>query len=291
MRYYLVDDDTTVIKVLSNLIEDENQGEVIGYSNDGVSALKAIIAHKPDIVLVDYLMPQLDGVSLVKEVKRILPEIQFVMISQVTDEQMVTEAYKSGIGFFISKPINRIAVKHVVGQVAEKIQLGKMLSDIHRVFQSPSGMTGNASVATIAQDERSHGDDKKRMRAIKVVLGSLGMLGEKGTADIIRTCQYLMHTRRSFDECDLEQLCLTSQDTTRTFRQRMRRAMKNGLNNLAHEGIEDYYSTNFQVYSTTLFDFEAVKAEMDHIRGKRSEGGKINMNKFFEGMLMQVDAD
>lgn len=283
MRYYVVDDDIAIVKVLMNLIE-ENNGEVVGHAHDGVEALKHIIGLKPEIVLVDFLMPHLDGVSLVREVKRIRPQTQFVMISQVSDQEMVTEAYESGIGFFIQKPVNRIAVKRVIDQIAERIQLEKMLHDIQRVFQHPTA-------GQMVQKEEEGQMDKKRLRAIKVVLGSLGMLGEKGTADIIRTCQYMIHSQQSFDHCDIDQLCLTSNDTSRTFRQRMRRAMKNGLNNLAHEGLEDYYSTNFQNYSTTLFDFEAIKAEMDFIRGKRDEGGKVNMNKFFEGLLIQTESE
>ena len=62
--------------------------------------------------------------------------------------------------------------------------------------------------------------------------------------------------------------------------------MKEGLKNLANTGLEDYGNDYFQRYSNTLFDFENVKAEMDFIRGKRNSGGKVNMGKFFEGLLL-----
>ena len=47
----------------------------------------------------------------------------------------------------------------------------------------------------------------------------------------------------------------------------------------------------FNTYSNVLFDFSSVKAEMDHIKGKKKAGGKISINKFFEGLLLNCEID
>lgn len=273
MRYYIVDDDINIVKILSNIIEDNNLGEVVGFSHDGDTAYKEIMTTNPDIVLVDLLMPKLDGNTLVREIKQLRPSINFIMVSQVSDSQLITESYKSGIEFFISKPLNKIEVEKVAKKVAEKIKMEQMLNNIRKVFTNV--------------DRRLENIEKPdRIKEIKYILSMLGMLGEKGTNDIINTCMYLINNNKSFNECSMDEICKYLKDNTKTVCQRMRRAIKEGLKNLAHTGLEDYGNDYFQRYSNMLFDFENVKAEMDFIRGKRSSGGKVNMGKFFEGLLL-----
>ncbi len=275
MKYYIVDDDINVVKILENIIEDNDLGQVMGTAFDGETALREIHLYQPDIVLVDLLMPKMDGNALVKELKSTRPELCFIMISQVSDSEMVTDSYNSGIEFFISKPINRIAVEKVIGRVAEKIQLQRMLGEIRRVFGD-----GGPKEAV-----KESGGGSSVIKEIKTIMSTLGMLGEKGTFDIIKVCEYVQKTGLSLERCDFEEVCKTIGDNSKTVKQRIRRAIKCGLTNLAHLGIEDYYSESFQSYASILYDFENVKAEMDHVRGKRFEGGKVNISKFIEGLL------
>ena len=274
MRYYIVDDDINVVKILTNIIEENDFGEVIGSSNDGDSAMKEILVLNPDIVLVDLLMPKLDGNILVKEVKSIKGKINFIMISQVSNHELIANSYRSGIEFFISKPINIIEVEKVINKVAEKIRLENMLGDIRKIFKEV-GLQNEMGTDNVKQ--------------IKYILSKLGMLGEKGTGDIIKICEYLLETGKNYEDCNINEICNYFPDSVNTIKQRIRRSIKDGLTNLAHAGIEDYYSESFQSYSSTLFDFECVKAEMDFIRGKRKAGGKVNINKFFEGLLLLCD--
>jgi two-component system response regulator YcbB len=274
MRYYIIDDDVNIVKILTNLIEENESGEVIGSSNDGETALNEILICNPDIVLVDLLLPKLDGNSLVREVKLLKPKIKFIMISQVSDIKLVEDSYNSGIEFFISKPINKIEVEKVTSKVAEKIEIENMLNDIKKVFKG------------INNEKKQENDN---MKIIKRVLSKFGMLGEKGTNDIIKICIYLLETKKSFEECNFNDLCCIIGDSPKTVQQRMRRAIKTGLTNLAYIGIEDYYNDSFQDYSKGMFDFASVKAEMDYIKGKNKTGGKVIMGKFFEGLLLQCE--
>lgn len=274
MRYYIVDDDVNIVKILTNLIEENELGEVIGSSYDGETAFIEILRCNPDIVLIDLLMPKLDGNSLVREIKLLKPRINFIMISQVSDVKLIEESYNSGIEFFISKPINKIEVEKVTSKVAQKIEMENMLSDIRGVFRDVDTQKNSLN---------------NNIKVIKHTLSMLGMLGEKGTNDIIRICIYLLETKKSFDECNFNDLYRILGDSPKTIQQRIRRAIKNGLTNLAHIGIEDYYNESFQDYSKMMFDFRSVKAEMDYIKGKNRIGGKIIVSKFFEGLLLQCE--
>lgn len=274
MKYYIIDDDVSIVKILTNLIEENQMGEIIGSSNDGETALSEILICNPDIVLVDLLLPKLDGNSLVREVKLLKPKIKFIMISQVSNVKLVEKSYNSGIEFFISKPINKIEVEKVTSKVAEKIEIENMLYDIKKIFKD------------INPQKKSQDNN---IKIIKYILSRFGMLGEKGTNDIIKICIYLLETKKSFDECNFNELSSILGDNSKTVQQRIRRAIKIGLTNLAYIGIEDYYNESFQDYSKGMFDFASVKAEMDYIKGKNKTGGKVIINKFFEGLLLQCE--
>lgn len=271
MRYYIVDDDINIVKILSNIIEEKNMGDILGHSHDGETALKDILMYKPDIVLVDLLMPKLDGNTLVKEIKAIKPEINFIMISQVSDKELITDSYYSGIEFFISKPLNNIEVEKVVNKVAEKIRMERILSDIRQVVKDQN-------------TDRDQGSDM--VKRMKYILSALGMLGVKGTNDIVAIGEYIIQNKKAYSESCIDSICEHLGESPKTVKQRIRRAIKEGLINIANAGIEDYYEDAFQQYSNVLFDFENVKAEMDRIRGKKIAGGKVNINKFFEGLML-----
>ncbi len=271
MKFYIVDDDINVIRILSNVIEKNNSFEIVGSATNGEKAFKEIIVMKPNIVLVDLLMPIMDGNTLVKELKAINPQLSFIMISQVLDSQLRSESYESGIEFFITKPINKIEVERVVSRVAEKIELDNTLYNIKKIFQ--------------ATEKQDRCQNEQYIVKIKNVLGTLGMLGEKGTNDIIKITLYLLENDISFIDYDFVSLENRFGESTRIVKQRVRRAVKNGLTNIANLGVNDYSNDIFHVYANILFDFSSVKAEMDWITGKKTGRGKISLNKFFEGLI------
>ena len=81
MKYYIVDDDQSILYVLQNIIEQNFNDEVVGMNDHSPAALKDLLVHDVDIVLVDLLMPELSGIELVKQVIKVKPNTRFVMIS------------------------------------------------------------------------------------------------------------------------------------------------------------------------------------------------------------------
>ena len=110
MKFYILDDLISSVKVMSNIIESSNLGEIIGTNTNSEKGVAEILAKKPDIVLVDLLMPVKDGITVVNEVREVNPDISFIMVSQVVDKNMISDAYNAGIEFFITKPNNRIEI-------------------------------------------------------------------------------------------------------------------------------------------------------------------------------------
>lgn len=114
MRIYIVEDDTSVIGILEDIVEGNELGVVCGDSGGEPANLGQILALDPDLVLVDLLMPQKDGIQVVRELKEQGCRAKFIMISQVSNKEMVAKAYLAGVDFFINKPINLIEVRQVI---------------------------------------------------------------------------------------------------------------------------------------------------------------------------------
>jgi len=278
MKFYIVDDDVSIIRILSNIVEKNTDYEVVGSAVNGEVALKEIIVIKPDIVLVDMLMPVMDGNTLVRKLKETIPKLSVIMISQVLDSKIRTESYEAGIEFFITKPINKIEVGKVIERLADQIDMDNTLSTIKKMFQSTT-------------EKQTKANGEQYAVKIKNILGTLGMLGEKGTKDIIKITLYLLDKNVSFCECDLSSIDNLFDDNPQIVKQRIRRAIKDGLVNIAHMGAEDYGNDVFYTYANILFDFTSVKAEMDSMNGKRHTGGKISLNKFFDGLVLMCQKE
>jgi two-component system response regulator YcbB len=266
MRYYILDDDINVVKILSNIIEENFKWTVVGHSVNPVTALDDIAVIKPDILIVDYLMPELDGVDIINRTKVLLPTLEYVMISQVSDKEMIATAYEEGLSVFISKPINKIEVNSVLKMVEDKILTARKLGQI-------VDLIGGPQVAS----------KKDNGPVITSILKELGIYSEKGSKDILAIVS--LKNQRDLDlEEALKLYCDQNNEKAKSVRQRVRRAITRGLKNIAYLGMEDYLNDKFVKYSNSLYDFESVKKEMDYIRGSTTSKGSVSVDKFMENL-------
>jgi len=278
MKIYIIEDDITVIRMLENIIEDNDLGKICGYALNGNIGIAEISILMPDIVLVDLLMPEKDGIAVIKELKDMKINSKFIMISQVSSKNMIGKAYTVGVDFFISKPINIIEVTAIIKNVIEQINYKNTLENIKNLFSSDS--------VTISVTE---GTNLGKIKKIQLILNKLGMSGEKGAKDIISIFEYLINNKKNMSDININDICKTLSPNSKNMEQRIRRAVSKGLTNISNLGIEDYMNEIFILYSNSVYNFEDVKAEMDFIRGKSKSGGKINIKKFIDGLMIHID--
>lgn len=290
--FYIVDDDKAIQKILRKIIMEKSLGSIIGMSENGRTAIEEIKTLKPDIVLIDLLMPEIDGIEVVLALKSMGCESAFIMISQVDSKKMISRAYSEGIEFYINKPINVVEVVSVIKSVQEKCKMAKVIQTFENAMKSINGLRQEQQVK---KAEAPDGRTK-----VKKVLAQLGILGEAGCQDIIEIVLWLK--AKGLSDHGAEQMYKLSeaynhlknkyereqrvQINTGAIEQRIRRAIKSALKNLANLGIEDYYDDIFVKYSAALFDFSEVRKEMDFERGKNRYGGTINVKKFIEGIII-----
>lgn len=275
MRIYLIDDDSAVLSVLRLLIEDGGLGTVAGSSQSASDALEDLRTCNADIVLVDLLMPEMDGITFVQRAKRQFPELHFVMLSQVTSKDMVGEAYTAGVDFFISKPVNGIELTGVLTKVNELLTMERTMRQVRSLMQlDRPDAKPQPSAAAAAQTLEG-----PELEKLKTVLQRLGLSGDPAYADLLQLVGYLATQGRS-EQMTVAQLCGRFSLSPKAMEQRIRRAAAAGMTNLASLGIEDYANDVFTEYAGTLFNFEQVRKEMNCIRGKSSEHGRVSVRRF-----------
>ena len=280
MKIYIIEDDVSVISVLEDIVEENNLGTICGDTDGEPADIHEILALDPDIVLVDLLMPGKDGIQVTRELKEAGCRAKFIMLSQVSDKEMVAKAYTAGVEFFIQKPINLIEVRQVVANVGRQIENERTLKAIQQVF----------AVREPAAPAPQPAHERKRRR-MKAILSQLGMAGEKGSQDIIELCVILLDEHTTVSRMGMSNLCARLNDSPRTTEQRARRALEKGMRHIASLGLEDYNNECFVRYSARLFPFQEVRNEMLYLQGKSQQRGKANLKTFLDGLMILAEED
>ncbi|WP_240415095.1 response regulator [Paenibacillus periandrae] len=122
-RLVIVDDEPTVRHGLSTYFDWSQYGiEVVGEADDGDVALELIERIKPDMVLTDVRMPQMDGIQLSTEIKLRFPGIKIVFVSGHDDADYLKSALKVNAVDYIFKPVNMQELAAVVERVVKELQ-------------------------------------------------------------------------------------------------------------------------------------------------------------------------
>ncbi|WP_371372586.1 response regulator [Sporomusa aerivorans] len=107
MKKVLIVDDAAFIRLTLKMMLEKNGYTVIGVAEDGSDAIKKYTELRPDIVTMDITMPEMDGITAVKEIMKIDPEATIVMVSAMGQEEMVKDAIMAGARNFIVKPFSQ----------------------------------------------------------------------------------------------------------------------------------------------------------------------------------------
>lgn len=106
MKFLLVDDHTLFLEGLKNMLQ-ANGFEVIDTVNDSRLALIQTEALKPDVILMDIQMPELDGIEATKMIKAKFPSVKIVMLTVAEDDHHLFEAIKAGASGYLLKGMEK----------------------------------------------------------------------------------------------------------------------------------------------------------------------------------------
>ncbi len=109
-KILIVDDSAYTRQVIRNIIEQDMKLEVVGIASDGIDAMAKTLRLKPDIITLDFEMPEMDGFSFLRWLMRERPT-PVIMVSSFNDSKTVFKALELGAVDFIAKPTKRASIE------------------------------------------------------------------------------------------------------------------------------------------------------------------------------------
>ena len=106
----IADDNELMVHLLSDIVARDEELQVVGTACNGEEAYKMIKTKEPDVVLLDIVMPKLDGLGVIDKVKKdktLKKFPTFIMISAIGQERVTEDAFKLGADYYIMKPFDR----------------------------------------------------------------------------------------------------------------------------------------------------------------------------------------
>lgn len=103
IRVMLVDDHPVVKMGLKGMLEQSGSFEVVGEASDGVEAVEAVERLQPDVIVMDVMMPELDGIEACRTIMEKLPETQVLMLTASVEKDAVIEAVAAGATGYLQK--------------------------------------------------------------------------------------------------------------------------------------------------------------------------------------------
>jgi two-component system, NarL family, response regulator LiaR len=119
IRILIVDDQTVVREGLAAILANYADIEVVGQAGDGIQALEVIKQTKPNVVLLDMVMPGLDGLATIPKIREIAPGARILVVTGFAESDRVYQAIKAGALGYILKDATRDQLLVAIRDVAQ----------------------------------------------------------------------------------------------------------------------------------------------------------------------------
>ncbi len=123
LNVLLVDDSRSVLDKLEGILGEIEDLSIVGTAQTGAAAIRMTNESRPDLVLLDIVMPGLDGLSALRTIRSMHPEIVVVMVSSLAgDMTMEREAFKLGACQIIGKPFDAEMIEALIEKIRLEIE-------------------------------------------------------------------------------------------------------------------------------------------------------------------------
>jgi DNA-binding NarL/FixJ family response regulator len=157
VRVLLVDDDDLMRAGLKSVLSSDETIEVVGEAGDGRAALGEIRKLRPDLVLMDIRMPDLDGISATREALAAEPDVKVVVLTTFEEDDYIFEALSAGASGFLlkrTKPEELIAAIHTVAAGDSLLSPSVTRRVIDRMATQPVAALSGARLEELTPRER-----------------------------------------------------------------------------------------------------------------------------------------
>lgn len=121
MKILLVDDSRTIRNIQKNTLKALGYDDVTEAA-DGLEALASIARQKPDLMLVDWNMPNMDGITLIRKVRETDKGLPIIMVTTEAEKARVLEAVKAGVNNYVVKPFTAETLAEKITQTMGRVK-------------------------------------------------------------------------------------------------------------------------------------------------------------------------
>lgn len=119
------DDNERILEILGEIVKSDKELTLVGKANNGEEMYQIIKNKEPDVVLLDLIMPKMDGLSVMEEVrknKNLKKYPSFIIITAVGQEQITEDAFRKGASYYIMKPFHNATVLNRIKFIQNEVQ-------------------------------------------------------------------------------------------------------------------------------------------------------------------------
>lgn len=135
MNIAIADDNERMLEILDSIVKKEADLRIVGKANNGEDVYRMIKEKEPDVVLLDLIMPKLDGLSVMERINQdqtIKKHPKFIVISAIGQEGITEDAFNLGAHYYIMKPFDNEMVLKRVRSIKNHLSSGA-----HRSHMNP----------------------------------------------------------------------------------------------------------------------------------------------------------
>jgi DNA-binding NarL/FixJ family response regulator len=199
VKVLLVDDDALVRAGLRLILSSADDLEVVGETDDGASAVAAARRHRPDVVLMDIRMPQMDGITATAALRRLAPPPQVVVLTTFQADEHVVAALRAGASGFLVKDTPPADIITAVRLVAAGDAI--VSPSVTRTLLSHFGNTETSERHRVAAQRLAALTDREREVATAVGAGASN--AEIATSLFMSEATVKAHVSRLLNKLDL----------------------------------------------------------------------------------------
>lgn len=138
-RVFIAEDQTILRDLVRRVVEAYPQVVVVGVSGDGQDAYQQCLANHPDIVILDIMLPYLNGVEVLRRLKAKNPKVRILVFSEACSRSVIKQAIESGVDGFVEKDVELAELEKAIERIiAGETYFGPRVTDIMRkIMASP----------------------------------------------------------------------------------------------------------------------------------------------------------
>ena len=131
-RVLIADDQTLFRSGLARLLDEDPRVDVVGQAADGVEAVKQAVKLKPDVVLMDLKMPNMDGIEASRQIRAQVPEVKILILTTFEADNHVIQALEAGVsGYVLKDSVSEAIITSIQAVLSgEKVMAGAVANRV-----------------------------------------------------------------------------------------------------------------------------------------------------------------